>query len=180
MGMSCVFVALLCAPLVGMPGIVVAELTHLMDQEVEKAILAEEWSKVADLLDSDDSLTSASVARLIKGHACLALNRNNESLELFLNASSAEDLERWEEWTLGFAEQNPHNAVVHYLKGDAFARMEQWDSAILAFDKALQIKPDYPLALNARGVALCACGRWDGAEADFERVCQGRVAEEEN
>lgn len=143
--------------------IVYARVDSLLNQSVERAILAENWGEVVNLLGPDDSLVSSPVARLIKAHACLALNRNNESLCLFLSVSSEEDLKTWKKWTNNFSNQNTKNAITQYFDGDAFARMEQWDSALVAFDKGLKLDSNHVLILNAKGVTWAAKGEWDQA-----------------
>jgi len=162
---SCVFVTLLMSItlFVVLPGILNAQSDPLLDQKVKKAILAEEWTKVVDVLGPDSNLTSLPVARLIKGHACLALNRNNESLCLFLSVTSEGDLKKWKDWTQEFAKKNPKSAIACYFEGDAFARLEQWDSALVALDKGLELDSNHALILNARGVTHVAKGEWDSA-----------------
>jgi tetratricopeptide (TPR) repeat protein len=165
---SGVFVALLMpiTLFVVLSGIVNARPDPLLDLKVQESILAEDWTKVTDLLGPDDSLKAPAVARLIKGHACLALNRNNESLCLFLSVTSESDLKnlkKWKEWAQKFTKQNPKSPIAHYFKGDAFARLEQWDSALVAFDKGLKLDSTHVLLLNAKGVTHAAKGEWDTA-----------------
>ncbi|MBI3302861.1 MAG: tetratricopeptide repeat protein, partial [Deltaproteobacteria bacterium] len=130
-----------------LPTIASARLAWKADPQLEAAIIKEDWSKVASLLDSDSALPPA--ARLVKAHAYLVLNRNNESLCLFLSVSSEDDLRQWEEWAQSFAKKNPRGAIAHYFRGDALARLRQWDAALKAFNKTLELHPNHPLALNA-------------------------------
>ena len=53
---------------------------------ITKAVLSQDWQGVAELLRSVSTQTESPVLRLLKAHACLNLNRNNESLCLFLSA----------------------------------------------------------------------------------------------
>ncbi|GEM_PF-1101227 len=144
-----------------------------IDKPTEAALLAEDWPKVAELLASVTPETPSPVERLIKGHACLALNRNNESLCLFLSVLDGdslialENIHQWQGWTNIFAERNPNNAIVYYFQGDALARLEQWNHAVKTFTKALEFKANHPLALNARGVVYCALRQFDNAMSDF-------------
>ena len=169
---SCVFVTLLTSItlFVVLSGILNAQSDPLLDQKVKKAILAEEWTKVVDVLGPDSNLTSLPVARLIKGHACLALNRNNESLCLFLSVTSEGDLKKWKDWTPQFAKQNPKSAIACYFEGDAFARLEQWDSAVVALGKGLELDSSHVLILNARGVMQSARGDWNTAIKDLTKA----------
>jgi len=169
---SGVFVALLMpiTLFVFLSGIVNARPDPLLDQKVKKAILAEDWSKVVDVLGPDSSLTSLPVARLIKGHACLALNRNNESLCLFLSVASEGDLKKWKDWTQEFGKQNPKSAIACYFEGDAFARLKQWDSALVALNKGLQLDSTHALILNARGVTHAAKGDWNTSITDLTKA----------
>ena len=83
------------------------------EEVIREAILQEEWGKVAVLLDSVDAQTPSPVLRMIKGHATLALNRNNESLCQFLSVSSEDDIKKWEKWSQGFVKENPNNVIAH-------------------------------------------------------------------
>lgn len=150
--------------------IVNAQSTVVVNKGVKDAILAEDWSKVADLLDQVDAQSSSPVLRVIKGHACLALNKNNESLCMFLSASSGDDLNNWDEWTRVFVKKNGKSAVALYFKGDALARLGKWDDALKAFNRALEIKPKHVMVLNARGVTYAAKGRLANARVDFDEA----------
>lgn len=92
---------------------------------VEDAVLTEDWVKVSDLLTSVDTQTPFPVLRLIKAHAYLALNRNNESQCLFLSVSSEDELKQWQKWSNDFVTQNSQKAIAHYFKGDSLARFRQ-------------------------------------------------------
>ena len=138
-----------------------------VDAEVEQALLAEDWGRVLDLLEANGKASSNPVARLIKGHACLALNRNNEAFCLFLSSRSADDLQQWDRWTGAFANRSPQAMVALYLKADAQARQGNWLTAIDGFNAAVKIVPQHPLVLNARGVAHAAGGMFDRALSDL-------------
>lgn len=134
--------------------------------ELESAILAEDWDGVLNVLDSREDAELDAAGRFIKGHACLAVNRNNESLCMFLNATK-DDLEAWKEWTSGWAMANAGSAIANYFLGDALARSADWDFAFRTFDRALGINPKHFLTLNARGVSFASKQRWNEAVRDF-------------
>jgi tetratricopeptide (TPR) repeat protein len=135
---------------------------------VEHAVLAEDWGRVAELLGPDDRPADAPVARLLKGHAYLALNRNNESVCMFLRTSDDEHLRRWDEWSTALAGRHPRSAVARYLRGDALARLRRWDPALAELDRAA----GHALALNARGVVRAARGAFDDALLDFAAAAE--------
>src|SRR4051812_38152736 len=90
--------------------------------EVEKAVLAEDWSKTVELLSSVDAKTPSPTLRLLKGLTCQALNRSNEALSLFLASTSTEDVATWKTWAEDFQRRHPSSAVGRYFQGDALAR----------------------------------------------------------
>ena len=151
-----------------------AQTSTEIDKQTEAALLAEDWPKVADLLGSVNAETPSPVARLIKGHACLALNRNNESLCLFLSVLSEDslkvlvNLKQWDSWTKSFVARNLQSAIAHYFRGDALARIKEWDSALETFNKALEFNLLHPMLLNARGVVYAAKDQLGLARLDFE------------
>jgi len=147
---------------------VAAESRWTADPKLEAAILNEDWRRVSRLLDSGKS--ESAVPKMIHAHALLALNRNNESLCLFSQLSSAEAVQVWEDWTQEFAEGYRSAAIAHYFRGDALARLGRWGAALASFNTALGIHPDHPLVLNARGVAYAVTEQWGPALSDLKKT----------
>ena len=144
--------------------------------DVRQALLAQDWGEVAQLCGPSEGLGSSPVLRALKAHACLALNRNDDSLALFLSLKSDADRTAWKEWTSGFAAANPSNTVALYLKGDALARLKEWDKAVAAYSESLAVRRDFALALNARGVAYACMKEFDKALKDIEQACAAAPA----
>lgn len=134
---------------------------------VEDALLKGEWREVVTILEKDETKTSDPVARLIMGHACLATNCNNASVLLFLSAKKEDDLKAWSSWTESLLLRNPNNPFALYLSADAKARIGDLSEAKERFTQALQIKYDFALAYNARGVVHVLANEWDNAMIDF-------------
>ncbi len=162
-GLSHLMFAFLVSLLVGSVVTSAVAADPLQKQAVQSALLAEDWTKVIDLLGPDSLLDSYPLARLVKGHACLALNRNNESLCLFSSVTSENNLNDWATWTREFVEKNPERAIACYLHGDALARRQQWNDAVTALDQGLVDRRDHALLWLARGVVLAAKGDWDSS-----------------
>jgi len=119
---------------------------------VEEAVLRGNWQEVFKILEKDDTKAGDPVARLIMGHAALATNRNNASMLLFLSVKEKADLKRWLEWTELLLHRNPQNPFALYLSADAKARLGRLKEAEKELTQALEIKEDFALAHNARGV----------------------------
>lgn len=143
-----------------------------VSKALRDALLAEDWDEVKRLCGPDDQLTSSPVLRAIKGHACLWLNRNDDSLKLFLSIARTGDQRAWKEWAVEFADDYHDNAVAHYLKADALARANLWKDAIESANEALRLDPKFVLALNAKGIAHAALDEFDAAWSDFDRACK--------
>ncbi|NQT18119.1 MAG: hypothetical protein HQ592_00330 [Planctomycetes bacterium] len=152
-----------------------------LENRAAAAALDENWSEVAKILGTVDESELSPVGRLLKGHACLALNRNNESLCLFLYSAGQTDIERWDRWTKYFMTEHPDAEIAMYLRADAHARLEKWEKARERLDAFLrrypqldevpvtfrEKEPHVALALNARGVVLCALGEDGLASLDI-------------
>ena len=136
-------------------------------RDVARASLAQQWEQVAELLCHVDKKAPSPVPRMIMGHACLALNRNNESLELFASALNDADRRAWKAWADDFAQSHSRSAIAWYFKGDALARQEDWKAALECFKEALRRDPRCYLAGNARGVVYHALGDTESARSDF-------------
>ncbi|MBD3337109.1 MAG: hypothetical protein GF355_16460, partial [Candidatus Eisenbacteria bacterium] len=96
-----------------------------IDEQVAADLRAERWPAVlADLshVTVDDS---SGVARYLKAHACLAVDRNNESYCLFSSLTPA-DLASCREWVGELISESPAEAPpagISYLLGDIQARV---------------------------------------------------------
>ena len=51
-------------------------------------------------------------------------------------------------------------------------RLESLEEAIVSFDKAIEIKPDYYQAWEGRGYAMYSSERYQEAIANFDKVLQ--------
>ncbi len=155
--------------------------------EVERAVLTadagsvslkETWQPVVRLLEDVTVQAPDPVLRMIKGHACLAANENNESVRLFLSVQTSEEKNRWLQWTVQFAERHDAVPIAQYFHGDALARLGRWNEAIDCFTAAIQQAPgkQHALSLNARGVLSARRHQWNDAIRDF--VLATRIAPE--
>lgn len=63
----------------------VAPRAFAIDTHVENVILNDNWDEILKTLEKDDAQADDPVARLLMAHACLATNRNNASMLLFLS-----------------------------------------------------------------------------------------------
>lgn len=136
--------------------------------EVEKALVGEDWAKVADLLAKVDTSTPSPALRVLKGHACLALNRNNESVRLLRDTGKNDEYADWQKWTLDFAATNPKSALAHYLKADAMARQQKLEQALVAFSSGLKVAPKNAMLLNGRAVCYAMLEKWNEAVVDLD------------
>lgn len=130
--------------------------------QLDAALAAEDWPVIDRLLATIEN----SPGQVIRGHAALALNRNNLAVCHF-NGLGDDDQRAWLVWVQAFAARHSDRAIAHYFRGDAFARLGRWGEARRAFDRALALRPTHALALNARAVVDVATGRWGEARDGF-------------
>lgn len=153
---------------------------------VEKALMDEDWKQLTNQLlkavNDNPEQSPNPVLRLLKGHACLAVNENNEAVCLFLSVQTPEDRELWLQWANQFATRCPHSPIAQYFKGDALARLDRLDDALDCFTLAIEQAPgkQHALAFNARGVIHASGNDFRKARADFDSAVVssgGRLAE---
>ena len=84
--LSWMVIALCCLGFV-LPTVGTAQRTGKIAPGIESAMLMEDWTAVITLLGSEENLSP--VLQLLKAHALLALNRNNDSVCLFLQGRSS-------------------------------------------------------------------------------------------
>jgi len=177
-GLSGFYVVLLWILNVSLLQPVNAETGHI-DSAVEKALCSEDWKRVAELLDTVTSQTPDPVLRLIKGHACLATNRNNDAVCLFAASNDDSSAQVWIDWTSAFERSAAEKNISAYLKGDALARSKKAEEAIACFTDNLSRNPGDVMSLHARGVVWATRGSFAQANSDFRSVLklQGSNAE---
>jgi tetratricopeptide (TPR) repeat protein len=134
--------------------------------ELDKDLLTGKWEAVVSRFDS--AAPQNTVEKFIFAHACLAVNRNNEAVDLFLSQTDQAETGAWVDWSRNLASTNPGNAVAHYFYGDALSRSGQIEDGIHEFDKGLAASPKDAVLLNARGVAHAALGDTVAAARDFD------------
>ena len=66
-------------------------------------------------------------------------------------------------------ELGPEFAEVYCDRGIALDDRGEYDSAILVFDKAIDLRPDYVEAFTHRGIAYERLGEIESALADYRR-----------
>lgn len=66
--------------------------------------------------------------------------------------------------------QVPPEAYGLLNEGEALAGQEKWDEAIQAYDRAIQIDPQFDLAWNAKGDLLQMLGRYIEADEAYDKI----------
>ena len=117
------------------------------------------WQRVVATSTSVAAWRNDPVLRAIVGHAKLALNENNESLQLLASLAPEPAKTAWAQWTTSFASAHLDSITAQYLAGDASARAGDRPRAFrilsAAIDRHAGIEPKpigLALAYNARGV----------------------------
>jgi len=167
---STVFVlALLVSTICRRPGTLEAR-EPITPERVAVLLEARDWRSLAAEIESREGRIESPVERALLGHACLALNRNEDSLCAFLLIFGDADTRGWLAWADAFAAQRPHLALASYFKGDALARRSDWNGAVSAYDQAIALDEKLALAFNARGVARVRQGKDREALKDFQQA----------
>ena len=63
-------------------------------------------------------------------------------------------------------------AVQHYDRGTNLAEAGQYEQAIVEFDKAIELDPNYPKVYANRGLAYSSLGEYDKAIADYSKAIE--------
>ena len=136
-------------------------------QDVNTFVLAEDWEAVWRKLSASD-VSQDPISRILLEQAAHATNRRyNPEIELdTLEANS--DLNQWQHWTSSFVSEHPENPVAVFLAGDAAARRQSFQDAKALFTQAIELQPDYAMALNSRGAVKHAIGMTRGGLEDYD------------
>lgn len=137
---------------------------------VESGVLRSDWEAVHRRMSGHLAPSSPLLdATLLRAHAALALNRGNDAVCAF-GAASDEDLQRWDRWTATFLRAHDRDAVAHYLRGDALARVGQMSAAKAEMDRAVALDGRSALAYHARGVLRGIAQDAAGGDADLRQA----------
>lgn len=132
---------------------------------IRGAILHEQLKRTAEALESHDRAVALAPAyTLALYNRCVVLI----ALERYLEAVESCDLALKGDGRWGQA--SPAQALMN--QGVALRRLRRYQEALVAYDRALELKPDYALAWNNRGVVLLDLGRNAEAEAAFSRAIE--------
>jgi tetratricopeptide (TPR) repeat protein len=121
---------------------------RLLSDSERDAVLGERWQDVVGFEAGSGSPERASVLTILRGHALLALNRNDESLAAFEAFGRGPGVDDWRKWTRELVTGNAGSPVAHYLAADALARSRDVEAAVVAYGEALRLKPDFWLAVD--------------------------------
>lgn len=132
---------------------------------IRGAILHEQLKRTSEALESHDrAIALAPSYTLALYNRCvvlIALERYSEAVESCDSALKGDG--RWGQAT-------PAQALMN--QGLALRRLRRYQEALVDYDRALALKPDYALAWNNRGVVLLDLGRNAEAEAAFNRALE--------
>jgi tetratricopeptide (TPR) repeat protein len=64
---------------------------------------------------------------------------------------------------------SPVTAEDYFLRGNAYYLARQYEEALAAYDRSLELRPEHPATLNNRGSVLSAMGRHQDALTDYNR-----------
>jgi tetratricopeptide (TPR) repeat protein len=139
--------------------------------QIESALAQSDWPALAAFLRSsvEERRSLSDVEphlRFIAGHALLATGSNNLATSCFaytLDKRESVALQEWKNWAFDLAFRHPDWSSAQYLFGDACARLGRLQEAVVAFDRALSLRPGDALVRNARAVVFDMLGVQDTA-----------------
>ncbi|MCD4782761.1 MAG: tetratricopeptide repeat protein [Candidatus Eremiobacteraeota bacterium] len=153
-------------------GVVSAGKTDIIDENVEKAVLSQDWEKVYDILkDKYIKSKKPSSARVLLTIACLETDRDTEGWKLLCNLKK-EDNEQWKKWVETIVSKYPDNPVSHFLLGSAYSRSGDYKKAIEELDLAIKLDQKFAAAYVRRGRTYMLLNKRDKAMADYNKALE--------
>ena len=166
------FNCLVVITLLVMLGIIQPLHAESLTKEAQDALLRGNWIEVLAVLERTDIKDADVPCRMVAAHACLATNRNNDALILFLSVTTRDDLHTWNEWTQGLAEKHPENPISRYLYADALVRTSDISQAEEEFARAIEQEPKLALGWIGLGIVKALQGKKDEAYMDLVKATQ--------
>jgi tetratricopeptide (TPR) repeat protein len=143
-----------------------------LPEQAQQALLKGDWAGVLAVLEKSDIKDADVPCRMVAAHACLATNRNNHALILFLSVTAPDELGNWKAWTKPLAEKHPESPVSNYLHADALARAGDMFAAEEAFTRAIERNANLGPAWVGRGTVRALQGKKDEAYMDLLKATQ--------
>jgi tetratricopeptide (TPR) repeat protein len=88
----------------------------------------------------------------------------------------AEEVEQLRQWLANTSKAPPTLLTVgdHFIRGNAYYEAGDYQQALEAYNRALELRPDLPEALSNRGILLRRLGRYEEALRDYNRALELR------
>jgi len=101
--------------------IVFVQCQEILYSPIEAAVLEQNWQKVYDECEKDDSMFIKPETSALVGHACIMLNKNNQSF-ILLKSVDSDSIKRegWQLWADSFVEKYPRKEIGYYFLGCLF------------------------------------------------------------
>jgi len=116
--------------------------------------------------------SSANVNAIATAGRPVLAPKARKSVELGLQALSADQIEEAETYVAAAARLAPSHPDVLYVQGVLLLKQRNWAKAQDALEKATQFDPGHAQALAALGMALCDQGKYGAAVAPLEKSLQ--------
>ena len=160
--------------IIALLGLTLTPSASAVSSAIEQQVLAGEWDKLYTSLAQDSATLEDPIAAHLLAIACQATNRNHEIKLVARTIRSEGEKELWKNWTLSFLNRNTGNPYALFLAGDAASRLADTagTETISYYSRAIEKKEDFPLALNARGLAYYLHGRKTEALTEYNRALQ--------
>lgn len=123
-----------------------------IDAEIEQAVVSGDWQKVAQFFESKD-LNKNPVAAKLSIVSCFATNCEKMLLTSLMQTPNDSTQNDFSIWCKAMREKNPESANVAFVSGVANLSPTSIDSALLYFDRAIELDSQYALVQAVKGFA---------------------------
>ena len=137
-------------------------------ERYEEAIQA--FDKAIELKPDDAETIKAKQTVLAK-----MMRKTSDKSELATNDEEEKDENYWQKQLENYNQQikeGSKSAELYLCKGNALNKLENYEEAIVVFDKAIEIKSDFETAYNCKGYALHGLKKYEEAIAAFEKAIE--------
>jgi len=133
-----------------------------IDQYLNKAEILDKLLKYDEALEAYDKVialnSQCADAYLGKWYILEDQEKNTEALEVYIK-------------TLELKVPNT-DSYIHFQSGCALGKLERYEEAIKAYDRAIELKPDYAIAYYNKGCTLGKLERYEEAIVAYDKAIE--------
>ncbi len=147
--------------------ILIASSSFALDKKIEKALVANDWQQVYDLLEKKNKYNKDPLHQFLMYQACFVLNCDLSISYPKLDNKSRKKISKWID---KFSSKNPNNIVSKHFLSEQYLIKGKYHKAILSSIEVSEEDSTFLPAYNTRSNAFIVQGDYKNALIDLNKI----------